>query len=644
MSLLSASGVGQSYAHRDILSGCTFRIEAGDRIGLVGANGGGKTTLLRLIAELESPAAGQIHRKRDLSIGYLPQDAGGPLPRDTVWDSMLQACADLRALEAELETLAAQLAGAGSEAAMQRYSQLQSRFERLGGYTYEQRIRTVLTGLGFGADEYHSSLAQLSGGQRTRAMLAQLLLRGPELLLLDEPTNYLDLQAVEWLESWLRERDGSYLVVSHDRWFLDHVTERTWEIAWGGLETYRGNYTAYTRQRQERYERRLKEWQAQQAYVERTEDFVRRFLAGQRTKEAQGRRRRLQRYLRDEAVDRPRQHKRMHLSLASSGRTGDIVLRLEELALGYAADGEPIVQVRTRPEIQRGERVAVIGPNGAGKTTLVRAVLGDLEPLSGRVHLGAKVEIGYLPQTQDYLEGTATVVESLQEVAPPGTRVGELRDMLGSFLFSGDDVDKRVEQLSGGERSRVALARLVLQGANFLVLDEPTNHLDINSQEVLEHVLADYEGTVLLVSHDRYLIQSLATRIWQVSDGSLTTFDGNWEQYCRWRDGRAAAAAAATEPHAVPDDREARREARRQRKAREGLRARHGELELQIDTLEARNAELGERIGRAGEDQDLDRVESLGRELGALEAELAQCLAEWESVGRQLEDEAAPTR
>lgn len=638
MSLLTGNGVGKSYAHRHVFSDFDFRVEHGDRIGLVGINGGGKTTLLRIIADLDSPTDGTLSRKRDLRVGYLAQDAGGPPPDGTIWQTMLEAFTELRRLESELQGVAARLSGEADDPQLARYSLLQAEFERRDGYVYETRIRTVLIGLGFQADDFDTSLAQLSGGQRTRVQLARLLVEGSDLLLLDEPTNYLDLRAVEWLEGWLRERDGGYIVVSHDRWFLDKVTERTWEIAFGRLEAYRGGYSHYVRQRQERYERRLKEWEAQQAYVAKTEDYIRRFMAGQRTRQAQGRRKRLQRFLRDDAIDRPQRHKRMHLRLESTGRTGDIVLRLTDLRLGYEAD-QTVVHIPGEVEAHREQRIAVIGPNGAGKTTLVRAVLGELAPQSGELRLGAKVDVGYLPQTQDYLDGSKTLVESLDDVAPEGTLEAELRDLLGSFLFSGDDVAKRVEQISGGERSRVALARLVLQGANFLILDEPTNHLDIASQEVLEQVLDDFAGTVLLVSHDRYLIQSLATQIWAVEDGGMTTFDGNWQQYCDWRDKRAAEAAETASGADGPaiDDREARREARRQRKAYEQLQVRQEETESLIARLENDKEALGERIGQAGEASDLDLLADLTRQLQTLEAELAARMEEWEQVTSQLE-------
>ena len=412
-------------------------------------------------------------------------------------------------------------------------------------------------------------------------------------------------------------------------------------MAFGRLEVYRGNYSAFARQRQERYERRLKEWETQQAYVAKTEDYIRRFLAGQRTREAQGRRTRLSRYLRDEAVDRPQQHKRVHLRLEDAQRSGDEVLRLKDVALGYSDTEPPLVQAEDAL-IERGECVAVIGGNGTGKTTLVRTILGELEPLAGQVRLGARVEIGYLPQLQEHLDLKHTVLESVGEVSPE-SKPAELRNLLGSFLLSGDDVDKLISELSGGERSRVSLARLVLAGANFLILDEPTNHLDLTSQEVLEEVLRDFSGTVLLVSHDRYLIQALATDIWHVADGGMTSFDGDWEQYILWRE-RQTEEAARSDRGGNPRQltREAQRHARRQRKEREKSIVRHGELEQMIADREDTVEVLGEKIGQAGEHQDLDAVQELSLRLQETQKEISRLYAEWEALGLQLEEDEPP--
>ena len=644
MSLITGTGVGRYYGAQDVLKGLAFSVEHGDRIGLVGANGEGKTTLLRLLAGIESPTSGQLFRKKDLRLGYLPQDPLDETRDIPLWDHMLTAFADLRKLEAQLADEAQRLeAGPDGGEALERYSALQAEFERREGYTYEHRIRTVLHGLGFSRAQYERPLAQLSGGQRTRALLAHMLLEDADLLLLDEPTNYLDLNAVEWLESWLRDFPGSLLVVSHDRYFLDAVTERTWEIAFGGLDTYRGNYSAYVRQRQERYERRLKEWRAQQEYVAKTEDFIRRFMAGQRTKEAQGRRTRLMRYLQQDAVDKPQNHQRLHLRLGQVERSGDIALRLKDLQVGYEP-GSPVLAVPAL-EVLRGQRVAVVGGNGSGKTTLVRTILGELPALAGQVRPGTKIEMGYLPQAHDYLSPDRTVLETVAEMRPQA-KPEELRTHLGSFLFSGDDVYKRIDQLSGGERSRVALARLVLTGANLLILDEPTNHLDIMSQEMLEDVLSEYAGTLILVSHDRYLIRALGNVVWSVADGTVTAFRGNWEEFLAYRESAGETEAGADAGRSAPADgeterersRERSREERRQRKRREQLARRHQELEETIGSQEERLRLLGEEIGRAGEESAVERVHDLVNEYQSLEAELKDQWAEWEAVGEELEE------
>ena len=651
MSLLTGTGIGRYYGAQDVFVDLAFSIEHGDRIGLVGANGEGKTTLLRLLADIDTPDSGQLFRKRDLRLGYLPQDPADETRNTPLWDHMLTAFTELRALEEQLAAEARRLEvkpgsgraspcgpGVGDDGALERYSALQGEFERREGYTYEHRIRTVLHGLGFSRAQYARPLSQLSGGQRTRALLAHMLLEDADLLLLDEPTNYLDLNAVEWLESWLGEFSGSLLVVSHDRYFLDAVTRRTWEIAFRKLEAYRGNYSAYVRQRQERYERRLKEWRTQQDYVAKTEDFIHRFMAGQRTKEAQGRRTRLKRYLSQEGVDKPQDHQRLHLRLGEVERSGDIALRLSDLQAGYDA-GTPVLRIPSL-EVRRGQRIAVVGGNGTGKTTLVRTILGDLPALSGQVRPGAKIEMGYLPQAHDYLDPARTVIDTVAEMRPQALPA-ELRHHLGSFLFSGDDVFKRIDQLSGGERSRVALARLVLTEANLLVLDEPTNHLDIMSQEVLEDVLSEYEGTLILVSHDRYLIQALGEIIWTVADGTVSSFRGSWVEFAASREAAAHALAEAGDAEVADagTQRERSREERRQRKHREQLSRRHDELEESIAAREEQLRLLGEDIGRAGEESAVDRVQELVKEYQALEGRLVEAWAEWEAVAQELEDD-----
>ncbi|HIG55718.1 MAG TPA: ABC-F family ATP-binding cassette domain-containing protein, partial [Candidatus Handelsmanbacteria bacterium] len=493
MSLFKGAGVGKYFGAQDVFKNLDFSIEMADRIGLVGPNGEGKTTLLEILAGVQEATAGQLQNRRDLRIGYLPQDPP-VFAGMTLWQGMLEAFADLRRLEAELQELAQHLHDAE---VLPRYSALQTEFERREGYTYETRIRTVLMGLGFGEDDFQLDMAHLSGGQRTRSLLARLLLEDPEILLLDEPTNHLDLVAVEWLESFLQTFKGGLIVVSHDRYFLDTVSNRTWEMAFGVLETYRGNYSAYARQRGERYQRRLKEWQEQQEYIAKTEDFIRRHIAGQRTKEAQGRRTRLQRFMRDEAIAKPEHHEDIRVRLSPPKRSGDIVLGFSDVEIGYEPE-RPILRMPDM-ELRRGMRVAVVGPNGAGKTTLIRSILGELATLAGKIKAGTAVEMGYLSQDHDYLDKDADLVDTVRRIRPDMS-IEETRTLLGSFLFKGDEVFKPIGDLSGGQRSRLALVRLAVQEVNVLVLDEPTNHLDIASQEELENVLANFEGTFLLVS------------------------------------------------------------------------------------------------------------------------------------------------
>ena len=635
MSLITGGGVGKYYGAHDVFKNISFSIEHDDRIGLVGPNGEGKTTLLRLLAGLEELTEGKIQGKRGLRIGYLPQDP--PLLSDvTLWQSMLEVFAEVRRMEAELQKLAGRLESNGdSDALLEQYSALQAEFERREGYTYEQRIRTVLTGLGFAEKHFEHPLSHLSGGQRTRALLARLLLEGPELLLLDEPTNHLDLQAVEWLESWVQTFKGSLLIVSHDRYFLAAVTNRTWEMAFKTLEVYRGNYSSYVRQREERYKQRLKQWGAQQEYIAKTEDFVRRYMAGQRTKEAQGRRTRLERFMRDEAIDRPQRPQHIRVRLNPTKRSGDIVLQFDKLVVGYEPD-RPILQVPDH-ELRRGQRVAVVGPNGAGKTTLMRSILSELEPLSGEIRLGASLQVGYLSQTHDYMNAEMRVLDALLQVKPE-MRAEQARTLLGSFLFRGDDVFKQINELSGGQRSRVALARLAVQESNLLVLDEPTNHLDITSQEILQEVLQGFTGTLILVSHDRYLIQALANHIWVVEEGDLHFLEGGWEEYVSWRSVGAAAVAEQKAGEDRQTQRRVQKEVRRSRKQVEKLAGRQKKVEGGIQGLEDKLSALSEKIGRAGEAQDMDQVHQLGGEYRQIEKRLEGLWGEWEELAGALEE------
>ncbi len=630
MSLIVAKNLSKFYGGQDVFADISCRVEPGDRIGLVGPNGEGKSTLIRILAGIEEPSSGQVEHRRGIRIGYLPQDPPD-LSDQTLWDMMLDAVADLRHMEVELTHVAEQMAD-GDEVALARFSALQEEFERRGGYTYEARIRSVLNGLGFRPEQYEQPADHLSGGQRTRALLARLLIETPDLLLLDEPTNHLDIQALEWLESWLGEFKGSLIVIAHDRYFLDKVTNRIWELGFGRLETYRGNYSAYLRQREERFRARMKLWEQQQEYIRRTEEFIRRNIAGQRSREAQGRRTRLQRFLETEAIERPREHRHIRVRITPRFASGDIVFQTHNLVVGY----DPAAPLLHVPDltIRRGERVAIVGPNGAGKTTLVRTLIGEVEPLAGAVRRGSGVRIGYISQTHSELDPDATVLEAVL-TAKRHMEEEEARTLLGSFLFHGDEVFKRIRELSGGQRTRVVLARLAVQRPNTLILDEPTNHLDIPSQEILQHVLQDFDGTVIFVSHDRYLIQALATRVWAVEEGTVHAVLGTWEDYLHWRVSRHAAAEGDTtspEKKTHLSEWEKRREARRQRKARERRDARRQEIEERIARLEARLETLGAAIGQAGEAGDMERVRTLGEEYQAVEQRLHALWEEWETL------------
>lgn len=636
MSIVVGNELSVHYGGQDVFAEVELSIARGDKIALVGPNGAGKTTLLRVILGLEEPSEGYVHRARGLRMGYLPQEPEFP-SQQTLHGEMLDLFEPLREQERALVSLADEIACAEDPSAlMQRYARAEQRFELAGGYTYETRIRRVLSGLGFGPDTYEWPISLLSGGQVTRALLARLLLQEPELLILDEPTNHLDLAALEWTEGYLQGWPHSLLLVSHDRYFLDRVVSRVWELNHGVLECYRGNYTRYVAQRRARRTRRLREYQEQQEFIAKTEEFIRRYKAGQRSKEARGRETRLKRL---ERIQPPPTDRQMRLQLSSTLRAGDNVLTSNGALIGH----------QTRPEaarnggkgsqrleifdtgsflVQRGQRVALLGPNASGKTTLLRTILGEIEPLSGRIRIGASVRIGYLPQAQDWLDPSKTALEQLLEVSD--LRVGQARDLLARFLFTGDEVFKEIRNLSGGERSRLALAILAVRGANFLLLDEPTTHLDIESQETLQKVLADFDGTTVFVSHDRYLIDALATHVWHIHEDQMRQFEGNYSGYLEeTRRQQEALAPASEAPKPARSHGQAGRGKRQTGRPSRHRGARARLLEAEIAPIERKLAEVTERIGQASAEQDLLRLQSLSREYQGLEAALAELMEEW---------------
>ena len=660
MSVITGSNLSRRFGPLDVFQGVNIRVEKGDRIGLVGPNGEGKTTLLRILAGLDAPTDGVVTRMRGMTIGYLPQDPP-PAGDRTLWDDVSAQFAGLMRRADELRRLEEQMADPlAYEQALAEYGPLQAAFEAAGGYDWELRVRQVLTGLGFPPAEHHLPLAYLSGGQRTRGLLARLLLQEPDLLLMDEPTNHLDLQATEWLESVLLQWRGSMVVVSHDRYFLDRVANRIWELANQRLDAYRGNYSHFSLQRTMRRERQLEEWKRQQQYIAKEQEYIRRNIAGQNTRQAQGRRTRLERMAAEDGlVERPEERQAIRLNLDARLRSGNLVMRTRDLVVGYRSSngnqprredvsgGYEYVARHSGPtpddnvlfrsediELLRGERVALIGPNGAGKSTFLKTVLGQLQPLGGRLRIGASVHIGYLAQAHDMLVPEKTILDTILD-ASPRMEIGQARSFLGRFLFSGDDAYKTIEVLSGGQRSRVALALLTLQGANFLLLDEPTNHLDIDSQEVLEDMLKAFGGTVLLVTHDRYLVDAVATQVWALDAqrGEMRAYEGNYSAYLA-----AKAAEEETASESQVDDsalsdarlhRERSREERRQRKVVEQRQAEADRLEELIHSMERRLETLGEQIAAASQAQELERVRALGVEYQAVEDRLHQLMEEW---------------
>jgi ATP-binding cassette subfamily F protein 3 len=635
MPILSAIELSKSFGALDIFSALTFSIPHKSRIGLGGPNGVGKSTLIRILTGEEEASSGVVNRARGTIIGYLPQEASLHSAR-TLWTEILTVFQPLLDLQAELHQLESRLSAEGAEEELlSTYGKLQSKFEHMGGYTYETTLRMTLTGLGFTRQDEKRPVSQLSGGQRTRAMLAKLLLSKPDLLLLDEPTNHLDISAVEWLENYLKDWPGAVLIVSHDRYFLDQVVKTIWEMT-PSLEEYRGNYSAYMVQRQGRYERRLLEYQAQQEFIDKEEDYIRRNIAGQNTRQAQGRRKRLERMVEEARLTPPTQKRSLHLRLNAGGRSGDLVLRTRGLSVGYADEGKPLFQV---PDLTlvRGECAAIIGPNGAGKTTFLKTLLEQIPPLAGEAVLGSALKIGYFAQAHEGLHQQWTLIEEVQGVMPK-MLPAEVRDYLARFLFTGDDVFKTVDLLSGGERGRLALACLALQGANLLLLDEPTNHLDLPSQEILQSVLSEFNGTILLVSHDRYLIDALSTQIWEVLpvERMLVSFGGTYSEYKLFRDGNLTSSSTLQEN---------KPESRVMSQSRSGglSKGERQRIEKKIRLSEERIAQIEDQLSviqKQLENPPTDplRVNKLGFDYTHLQKDLEEQMSQWTNLNEEINE------
>ncbi|MHB8645047.1 MAG: ABC-F family ATP-binding cassette domain-containing protein [Thermomicrobiales bacterium] len=659
--ILSIQNLTKHFGVVEIFRDVSFQIVEREHVALVGVNGAGKSTLLRIIAGVEQAEEGVIALTRGMRVTYLLQEAKLDAPHSIMAETMT-AFAPLIALRArmtELEHAMGDTHGDHLARLMGEYAEATHHFEVDGGYTMEPRAAQVLGGLGFPIEMFETPVRQLSGGQKTRVALAKALLGEPDLLLLDEPTNHLDLSALEWLETFLRQWRHAVLVVSHDRTFLNKTTERTLDLSFGRLEDYPGGYRTYLTLRAERMERRRKEYEEQQAFIARTEEFIRRYGAGQRSKEAKGREKRLARV---ERLHRPQAQERLALAMNPALKSGRLVLQIDPMRIGYEDARGHRKTLLALPEvlIERGERVAMLGPNGSGKSTLLKTLVGDIPPLSGRFQFGTNVLVGYYAQSHEGLDTEMTALATVLAARPMTEEAA--RTFLGRFLFEEDDVFKQVSVLSGGERSRLALAVLTLQRANFLILDEPTNHLDIIAREALEEVLDEYDGTILFVSHDRAFVDALATQVWMIEPGSeadaparLQSYLGNYSDMRRTQERQRATAdermpsnngpapkigtmpkEVKPAPHgtgASPETPAAPRPAdERTLRTRRKLLA---QVEARVGALEAELNRLTDAMNGAG--GDAARITDLSVAYQKAQDELESVYARWESLAAELD-------
>ncbi len=630
--MIQLDSVSKSYGGQRLFDDLSWRILRDERIGLVGPNGAGKTTLCRLLAGLEEPDAGRVSRDRGTTVGYLPQEVGG-VARGSVLSEALAGFDDVWGIERALEEVAAALAADPSEALTARYGELQHRFESRGGYRLEAEAKIILGGLGFRPEEVHRPLGELSGGWRMRAALARLLLLRPSLLLLDEPTNHLDLESLQWLEEFLAKYDGAVVVVSHDRYFLNRMVTSIAELSPAGLALYPGDYDAYLVEREARQELLAARARNQAKRIAEIERFIERFrYQATKARQVQSRVKMLERIERV-TVDGPA--RQVRFAFPAPPRTGRILVTLSGVDKSY---GEKAVYRGLDLTLERGERIALVGVNGAGKSTLLRLLAGVLPFERGARTLGAHVSVHYYAQHQiDALDPAHTVLEEMEAAAPEAVHT-RLRTILGSFLFSGDSVDKKVAVLSGGEKARLALAKMLVRPAALLCLDEPTNHLDLASRAVLEEALSEFPGTIVFISHDRYFINRLATKVIEVEAGRLTAHLGGYDDYLDHRHASAPPEASRRAPSAPAPS--------RPRKSRSGdaqlreLQKRLGQVEAQIQALEARLAALATALGDPALYADGLRVRAVTAEQREAQAQVAGLMREWEELSARVAERA----
>lgn len=623
-----------------ILSNIKLEIQSKDRIALVGRNGAGKSTLLKIIAGEMSYDSGEIIKPKEVSIGYLAQDSGLHSSL-SIWEEMMTVFAPLKTIEKQLRQMELQMGdpdliadSSRYEKLLKDYDALQERYKEQGGYQYEADIRSILHGLQFAKYDYMTTPVQsLSGGQRTRLALGKLLLMKPDLLILDEPTNHLDLETLTWLEQYLQTYPGAILIVSHDRYFLDKVVTQVYELSRTTLKRYTGNYSRYLAQKAAEYERERKLYEKQQEEIAKLQDFIQRNIArASTTRRAQSRRKQLEKM---ERMEKPAGDEKVaSFSFDIERQSGNDVLIAEDVAVGYDENKPLIRNIRFR--ITRGESIALVGPNGIGKSTLLKAIVNKLPLQSGHFRYGSNVQIGYYDQNQADLSSNKRVLDELWDEYPDKTEK-EIRTVLGSFLFSGDDVLKPVSALSGGEKARLALAKLMMQKANFLILDEPTNHLDLDSKEVLENALIEYPGTILFVSHDRYFINRIATKVYELSSDGITEYLGDYDYYVAKKAEmleleRLASEKQTGRSHEEASSKPSYEQEKEAKKLERQRKRRIEEIETEISELEQQIAYIDEQLCDPEIYQDHEKVQKLTKENDEMKEKLEKLLEEWETL------------
>ena len=630
MTILTASGIEKSYGIQSVLRDVRFSVEEGDKIGILGVNGAGKTTLFKLICGEEEPDQGQVQKSRNLQIAYMEQYAEYTSEK-TVLQEATQVFSHLMEQERQLDHLQEQLAEQPSEELARRFHDANERFIDAGGLTYKSRVHSTLIGLGFLEEELHLPMDAVSGGQRTRVLLARLLLGQADILLLDEPTNHLDMQAIAWLEDFLANYRGTVLVISHDRYFLDRITNRIFEVENGKLTAYKGNYSAYVRQKEEIRAAKAKEYEIKTKEIHRLEGIIEKQKQWNREKNlvtARSKQKVIDRIA--ATLDAPeKEPENIHFHFSPAKPSGNDVLSARDVSVAF--EGIPLFQ-NVNLDIKRGEKAFLLGDNGCGKTTLFRAVLGQ-QAAAGEIRLGSNVKVGYYDQAQSDLSPDKTVLETLSD-ALPQLDLGILRNALAAFLFRGDDVEKKIASLSGGEKARVTLARLMLSDANFLLLDEPTNHLDIASKEALEKALLEYDGTLFIISHDRYFINALATQIYRLTADGTEKFGGDYQYFLEkslpLR--REETPEKEQKPNAYQIKKEQASRVRR-------LQGQISRLEKEIEAQEAAMAALQEKLSLPEIAADYEKIGEISAELEELQEKTAGLYAKWEECSEELAEQ-----